>query len=280
MNPVQADSPSPVARPWRPSALLSASAVIHAGAVAGVWVAPAVWPWALGAVVADHALLTGMGLWPTSGALGPNMTRLPEASAADGAIALTLDDGPDPEITPRVLDLLDQWGAKASFFCIGWRARAHPAVCQEIVRRGHTVENHGDAHSWSFSLYGPGRMKRDISAAQATLADITGRAPRYFRPTAGLRNPFLEPVLARLGLHLASWTRRAYDTQTADAGLVVRRITNGLQAGDIALLHDGFGPRDQQGNPAILEVLPRVLKHMDSRGWRAVPLPVPPEETR
>jgi len=265
----------PVARPWRPSALLMASGAVHVGAVAGLALVPSAWPWAVGAVVADHALITGMGLWPTSRWLGPNITHLPAASAAKGAIALTLDDGPDPEVTPRVLDLLDAAGAKASFFCIGWRARANPAVCREIVRRGHTVENHGDAHSWAFSLYGPGRMKADISAAQATLSDITGRAPRYFRPTAGLRNPFLEPVLAGLGLHLASWSRRAYDTQTPDVDRVVHRITDRLQAGDIALLHDGFGPKDAQGRAAILEVLPRVLKHMNEHGWHAEALPPP-----
>ncbi|GAA6143099.1 polysaccharide deacetylase family protein [Hydrogenophaga sp. 5NK40-0174] len=262
----------PVARPWKMTPLLLGSAVVHAGALGAGVAWPGTWPWALGAVVADHALLTTAGLLPTSAALGPNMRRLP-AETGSKAVALTLDDGPDPAVTPQVLDLLDAARVKASFFCIGWRARAHPALCREIVARGHSVENHGDAHSWAFSLYGPARMRRDVSAAQATLSDITGQAPLYFRPTAGLRNPFLEPVLASLGLRLASWSKRAYDTRTADVNLVVQRLTGQLQQRDILLMHDGNSPRADDGRPAILQVLPRVLHAIEQRGWQASGLP-------
>ena len=81
-----------------------------------------------------------------------------------------------------------------------------------------------------------------------------------FRPTAGLRNPFLEPILARHGLHLASWTRRGYDTRNRDVDDVVRRLTSDLAAGDILLLHDGNAARTVAGQPIILTVLPRVLE--------------------
>ena len=80
----------------------------------------------MSAIAANHALLTAMGLWPRSTWLGPNLVRLPEAARARGEIALTFDDGPDPEVTPAVLDLLDERAVKASFFCIGDRARANP----------------------------------------------------------------------------------------------------------------------------------------------------------
>lgn len=174
---------------WIPSLTIKASFALHGAAALGTVAAPALWPWALGTVAANHALLTLAGLLPRSTLLGPNITRLPASAAARGEIALTIDDGPDPEITPRVLDLLDAAGAKASFFCIGRRARQYPVLCREIIARGHHVENHGDAHSNAFSLFGPGRMRADIAAAQAALSDITGRRPRFFRPTAGLRNP-------------------------------------------------------------------------------------------
>lgn len=258
-------------RPVTP-ALLKVSAAVHAMAALGTLAVPGLWPWALGALVSNHAALTLAGLLPRAHWLGPNISRLPAAAVARQQVALTLDDGPDPEVTPRVLDLLDGAGAKASFFCIGWRARQHPGLCREIVARGHRIENHGDAHSNAFSLYGPARMRRDISAAQNTLSDITGQAPLFFRPTAGLRNPFLEPVLAQLDLNLASWTRRAYDTREGRAQVVLQRLTRRLAAGDILLMHDGHAARTPQNQPVILATLPLLLQTMARHGLQPVTL--------
>ena len=186
--------------------LVRASVGVHALA-AGVCVAlPEAWPWALGGGALDHAALTAAGLWPRSGWLGRNVVRLGEASAARGEIALTIDDGPDPAVTPAVLDLLDTHGARATFFCIAQRAEAHPALAREIVARGHSVQNHTHAHRHNFSLLGPRGFAREIERAQASLAAITGERPSCFRAPAGLRNPFLDPVLHRLGLTLVSWT--------------------------------------------------------------------------
>ena len=257
---------------WKPSPFLSASAAVHGAAVLGTLVAPAAWPWAVGALAANHALLAGAGLWPSSRLLGPNLIRLPETSVRWREVALTIDDGPDPEVTPRVLDLLDAASAKASFFCIGRIAEQHPALCREIVRRGHRVENHGYAHSNVFSLFGPGAMRRDIARAQVTLADITGEAPRFFRATAGLRNPFLDPVLHGLGLTLATWTRRAYDTRTGDPERVFHRLSQHLGPGDIVLMHDGHCARTPTGEPVILVVLPRLLQTLAERQLSPVTL--------
>lgn len=259
-------------RPWTASPTLKTSLVVHGAAALGTLAVPAAWPWALGALVANHAVLTAAGLLPRCTLLGPNITRLPADAVARREIALTIDDGPDPEVTPRVLDLLDAAQAKASFFCIGRRARQHPGVCREIVARGHRVENHGDSHSNAFSVFGPARMKADIAAAQATLADITGQAPLFFRPTAGLRNPFLEPVLAALDLRLAAWTRRPYDTRTGDPQRVLARLTRGLAAGDILLMHDGHSARTADGQAVMLASLPALLQILNERALRPVTL--------
>ena len=245
---------------WKPSPAMKASFALHGAAALGTLAVPAAWPWALGALAANHAVLTLAGLLPRSTLLGPNLTRLPDTAAARNEIALTIDDGPHPEVTPRVLDLLDAAGAKASFFCIGRYARQHPALCQEIVARGHRVENHGDSHSMMFATFGLKRIRADISNAQATLADITGQNPRFFRPTAGLRNPLLDPVLASLDLKLASWTRRSYDTLEGDSLRVYGRLSRGLGPGDILLLHDRHGATAADGRPVILSVLPRLLE--------------------
>ena len=259
-------------RPWTPSPAMKASFALHGAAALGSLAVPAAWPWALGALAANHAVLTVAGLLPRSTLLGPNLTRLPAAAAARDEIALTIDDGPDPEVTPRVLDLLDAAGVRASFFCIGWRARENPALVREIVARGHRVENHGDAHSNAFSAFGPGRIRADVAAAQATLADLTGEAPRFFRATAGLRNPFLDPVLATLDLRLATWSRRAYDTREGRPEIVLARLTRGLRAGDILLMHDGHAARTPDGEPVILAVLPRLLERLAAQDLRPVTL--------
>ena len=260
---------------WYPTPFLKASFALHGVAAAGLLAAPGLWPWALAAVVANHAILTTAGLLPRSTLLGANLTRLPAAAIARREVAITIDDGPDPEVTPQVLDLLDAAGAKASFFCIGWRARENPALCREIVARGHRIENHGDAHSKAFATFGPDRMRADIAAAQTTLGAITGQPPRYFRATAGLRNPFLDPVLHGLGLHLAAWTRRAYDTRCADPDTVFTRLSRDLGPGDILLLHDGHAARTADGQPVILAVLPRLLATLREHHLNPVTLPDP-----
>ena len=249
-----------MSRPWLPTKFLQGSAAVHGVAAAVAWAAPAVWPWAAAAVVANHALITAAGLLPRSNWLGANITRLPPGNASAPRVALTIDDGPDPQVTPELLDRLDQWGLRASFFLIGHRAERHPELCREIVARGHRVENHGFSHSNAFSVFGPSRMRDDIARAQAVLSDVTGQAPRFFRPTAGLRNLFLDPVLCGLDLRLAAWTRRPYDTRDPRPQVVLERLCRGLGDGDILLLHDGHAARTPEGQPVILAVLPMLAE--------------------
>ena len=92
--------------PWPP--VVRASVGWHLLALAAALFVPGALPWAIGAVVLNHALITGAGLTPRSSLLGPNVTRLPEAAGARREVAITIDDGPDPEVTPAVLDLLDR----------------------------------------------------------------------------------------------------------------------------------------------------------------------------
>jgi peptidoglycan-N-acetylglucosamine deacetylase len=253
--------------------LLYGSAAVHLAAAAVTLARPRLWPWTLGAVALDHLLITAAGLWPRSDWLGPNWTRLPAQSAERGDIAITIDDGPDPEVTPRVLEVLATFEARASFFCVGERVSRHPDLARDIVGRGHTIENHSQRHRHYFSLLGPKRMAAEIEEAQQSIARVTGQSPRFFRAPAGLRNPFLEPILERLKLQLASWTRRGFDTVNADPEDVYRRLERSLAGGDILLLHDGHAARARAGTPVILEVLPRLLETLSRRQLRPVTLP-------
>ncbi len=259
-------------RNWKPPVAMHASLSLHGAAALAIVVAPSTWPWAVSAIAANHVVLTLNGLWPTSSLLGPNITKLPVDAAGRREVAITIDDGPDPQLTPAVLDILDAANAKATFFCMGHKVKQYPEICREIVRRGQCVENHGYTHSWAFSLYGPRRMRADIQLAQEVILDATGQAPVFFRPTAGLRNPLLEPVLCDLDLRLASWTHRAFDTQESNVGKLLGRLTRRLTGGDILLMHDGNSARTTDGQPVILQLLPALLGIMNNRQFKPVTL--------
>jgi peptidoglycan-N-acetylglucosamine deacetylase len=257
---------------WRAGPALRISAVLHAAAAAGAVARPESWPALLSLVAVNHLVLLGAGLAPRSSLLGPNLTRLPTPSAQRCEVALTFDDGPDPAITPKVLELLGHHGARATFFCVGERAAAHPGLVREIVRNGHCVENHSYRHSTAFGWYGWSRLTREIHQAQDILAEVSGTVPRFFRAPFGMRSPLLDPALARAGLQLVSWTQRGYDAVDGNAERVLVRLTRGLAAGSILLMHDGIATRATLRTPAALTLLPRLLELLSARELRAVTL--------
>lgn len=265
---MSADGPAP--RRWVPSPAISASLAVHALAGAALIVRPQAWPLTLGGVLADHLLLMGAGLWPRSRLLGPNWTRLPATHQQH--VAITLDDGPDPRVTPQVLSILERWGVSATFFCIGSRVDRHRELAREITQRGHTIENHGYRHSAAFSLLGAAALRADIERAQEAIGTAVGIAPIFFRAPAGLRSPLLEPVLARLGLHLASWSRRGFDTRNRDPQRVLQRLTRHPSGGQILLLHDGHAARTANGTPLVVAVLPALLQNLRERSLTPITL--------
>ncbi len=252
--------------------LLRLSALLHCGAGCVLLWHILLWPLAWGVVAVNHLVIAWVGIWPQSRWLGPNLCQLPAAAAARGEIALTIDDGPDAEVTPLVLDLLDKFDVKASFFCIGAAAAANAGLCRDIVRRGHTVENHTQRHRRDFAFSGVAQTRRELAAAQASLGAAAGGKPRFFRPPAGVRNILLWPALQRLDLQLVSWNCRGYDTVARDPAWVTRRLLRGLRAGAIILLHDGNAARTRGGVPVILEVLPPLLRAAQAAGLRCVTL--------
>ena len=258
-------------RAWRPGIAIWFSAGFHILALLALLVRPQWWASILTALVLNHVVLALIGLWPRSRLLGANMLRLPDAAASRNEIALTFDDGPDPDVTPKVLDILDSHQAKASFFVIGDKAAAHPEMIREIVKRGHSIENHSQKHSNFFGFFAWTALREDIGTAQEIITAITGRPPEFFRAPMGIRNPMLDPVIARLGLRYITWTRRGFDTVAGDPAVVLQRLTRDLSAGDILLLHD----RRTGGQRAmVLEVLPALLDRIAAAGLKPVSLPL------
>jgi peptidoglycan-N-acetylglucosamine deacetylase len=260
------------ARRWRPAPLLKISLALHVAGLLAFAFNPTAWMWIVAVLAGNHLVVITSVFCPRGRLLGPNVVRLPAAAAARGEVALTFDDGPDPDVTPRVLDLLDRFEMKASFFCIGSKVRAHPDIVHDIIARGHTVENHSFDHPHAFAMIGPKRASRDIDAAQAAIERASGCHPRYFRAPNGFRNPWLDPVLARRNLRYVSWTRRGLDTVRHDAAAVTRALTRDLKAGDILLLHDGNCGRASDGCAMVLTVLPTLLERLHCAGLKSVAL--------
>ena len=252
---------------WHHSPLILASAGVHSAAVVTLAAVPDSWPLALGALVANHAAIAAASMAPRSRLLGPNITRLPGPHT--GVMALTFDDGPDPDVTPRVLALLEQAGAAATFFCIGRRAQEHPELIAAIRARGHGIENHTFSHHSGFALGRSAALRAEVHGGQVALTAAGAALPRFFRAPAGMQNPWLPAVLAAEGLSLVSWTRRGFDTVTRDPRLVAKRLVKHLAAGDILLMHDGRSARTASGAPVVLDALARVLDAMAARGLRS-----------
>lgn len=248
--------------------LVAGSVLFHAGAAVTFAADWETWPWVLAALAANHAVMTVACVSPRNGLLGPAIARLPAAACDRGEVALTFDDGPDADGTPKVLDILDRYRATASFFCIGSRSARDPGLVREIAARGHFVENHTFRHRYNFAFHLPGGLAAEIGRAQDLLTELTGRAPVFFRPPVGIRAPLLQPALWRFGLSLVTWTRRGYDGLPANPDTVLARLRHGLTAGDILVLHDG-GP---SGGHAAVQTLPRLLGTIEDRGLRAVSL--------
>ncbi len=262
------------ARPtrWKPSTVIKASFWAHGVVGIGLIVDPTSALLWLAILAGNHGILTIGGLLPRAKLLGPNITRLPQAAIAKRQVALTFDDGPDPVVTPQILDILEKHQAKATFFCIGHRAENHPELIKRMVNQGHQIENHSYSHHTTFAFHGTKGISREITRAQKTLNELSGRAPRYFRPIAGIRNPLLDPVLSKLRMQLVSWSHRGFDTRFNSPNRLYRCLTKRLSAGDIILMHDGNSARTQDGVAVSVACLPDVLQKISDSGLMTVTL--------
>jgi peptidoglycan/xylan/chitin deacetylase (PgdA/CDA1 family) len=211
-----------------------------------------------------------------SGIFGQTLLHGPSARPL---VALTFDDGPDPETTPRVLELLARHGARATFFVIGERAARYPEVVAAIAKAGHQIESHSLRHSWWTAFTPRHRLAAELRAAQVAIAAASGREPRWFRPPIGILSPEVVAAAQRVGLRLCGWSCKARDGLAGTSvGTAVARLSAGLRPGAILLLHDApphptrpetAGSRHQPIAPAVLEqLLPQLVRH----GLRAVTL--------
>ena len=174
-------------------------------------------------------------------------------------VALTFDDGPDPRSTPKILDMLDDAGAKATFFVIGHKAEKHPELIREICERGHAVGVHSYRHERLLSLRAPGHVRADLERSIVLLHELTGARPLLFRAPIGHISPAMARVARELDLTAIGWSVRGVDGWSgARAAVVAAKVVPRLRDGAIVLLHDAAERGDFM--PASVGALPEIVK--------------------
>jgi peptidoglycan-N-acetylglucosamine deacetylase len=185
-------------------------------------------------------------------------------------IALTFDDGPDPEVTPAVLDVLARYGARATFFCVGRLVEAHPAVARRIVAEGHELGNHSWRHSRWQPFASPRAQIAEMERAQrATAAIVENGAALLYRAPFGVKSPpFVEAAHAKR-LTMVAWSVHSRDTRAVNSARIAARVLRGVRAGDIVLMHDGHHLPGQH-HTACADAVRRVLEGLRERGLECV----------
>lgn len=189
----------------------------------------------------------------------PGLSRPPEPRC----LYLTFDDGPDPRWTPRILDLLAQANVLATFFVVGRSAIEQAALVRRIAAHGHALGNHTWSHRHPWTMRAS-TARKEVLDGTAALADLIGRAPKFFRPPHGrLRRCMIEEA-ERSGQKLVLWNRSAVDWGPLGAASAIARRLAATQAGDIVLMHDGGRGINRPGE--LVEALPGFLADLGRRG--------------
>jgi peptidoglycan/xylan/chitin deacetylase (PgdA/CDA1 family) len=179
-------------------------------------------------------------------------------------IALTFDDGPDPDRTPALLDALGELGVPGTFFVIGKRADAHPELCARMAREGHEIGNHTYNHRY-LPLQRSKQVEAELAATDAAIERATGIVPTLARPPWGGRSPANVRAFDRLDKRVVLWDVNSYDWKDLPPADVAQRVVERARPGSIILMHDGG--RDHTGTIAAVRMLVPELR---SRGFEMV----------
>lgn len=177
-------------------------------------------------------------------------------------IAITFDDGPNPDFTLKVLDLLKRNNAKATFFCIGNNIETYPEVLKAIAQNGHDIGNHSFSHDVMIDFNSTENWLNEIKQADNAIHRISGKKTTLFRPPFGVTTPKLAKALKATEHKVIGWNIRSYDTVTKNPDRIVKRITKQIKPGAIILLHD------KQTN--VLPVLEHLLQFLQKQDYQAV----------
>jgi peptidoglycan/xylan/chitin deacetylase (PgdA/CDA1 family) len=193
------------------------------------------------------------------------------ARADQPRVALTFDDGPWPESTPAILDILAEAGVSAAFFVIGRNAAAHPGLLARICSEGHILGNHSYDHD-HIGIFGRRRYWLDqIDRTDTLIASAARAMPAFFRPPMGLKTPHMAAGLRARGHHVIAWSRRAFDGVATTPVRIASRLSR-CRAGDVVALHDGVDPDAWRDPQTTVRALPAVIRSLRTRGLEPVRL--------
>jgi peptidoglycan/xylan/chitin deacetylase (PgdA/CDA1 family) len=226
--------------------------------------------WILAALLLALTVILLDAFHPKVSLFIPSLWKIPQQPGAK-TIALTFDDGPVHPYTGHILDVLDLYGVKASFFCIGENVRQNPELALEIARRGHTLGNHTQTHG-NLLLATSDRITRELEEAQQTIGQSCGIEPRFFRCPKGYKSPLVARVLRRRRLDLVAYGYPVWDVQNPPATELVDRVLNRAAAGDIVVMHDGYAPGKPGKRDSLVAALPGIIEGLLARDITPVSL--------
>ena len=217
------------------------------------------------------ALAIATGMWgaynPNSRLFGPVTGRGPRQRVA----YLTFDDGPNPGVTERMLEVLERAAVPATFFMVGKHVERYPDTAMAVARAGHEIGNHTYSHM-KLHRVGPRRAAEEIRRGHEAIAERTGVAPRSFRAPHGYRSPFVARALAPYRYRVFGWTFGVWDTARPGAERIRARMQRGLRPGSILLLHDGDGYQPLGDRWQTAAALEGIITDVRAAGYRLAPL--------
>ncbi|PYO49240.1 MAG: hypothetical protein DMD72_05525 [Gemmatimonadetes bacterium] len=187
-------------------------------------------------------------------------------------VALTFDDGPNPDATPRILDTLREKGVRATFFVLGSHAERWPELVRRISHEGHQIGNHGYFHR-KLQFKSPFYVSRDIRLGIRAIRRAGAPAPRYFRAPHGFRSPWTTPIASSYGERTVGWSLGVWDSDRPGVDEIVRRTLEGVEPGSIVLLHDGDGYNPDGDRMQTAAALPLIIDRLKEQGYEFATLP-------
>ncbi|MBW7899653.1 Peptidoglycan-N-acetylglucosamine deacetylase [Candidatus Brocadiaceae bacterium B188] len=183
----------------------------------------------------------------------------------DPEIFLTFDDGPNEPYTSQILDILKDFGAKASFFVCGRCVEHSPGVVQRILNEGHSIGNHSYSHSMVLTFMG--FLRREIEETDNIIQKITGVRTNLFRSPWGMTTPWIKSYLKKNKYKIVSWDINSYDWAGVSARTIEDGILKKIKSGSVVLLHDGKEAKFHRNRSQTVLALPPLLENLISRGF-------------
>jgi len=209
-------------------------------------------------------------LWFSSPYLHIGVSTINHGPSDERDIALTFDDGPTAEYTPQVLQILEHYGVKGTFFLVGYNVERHPEIAKQIVEQGNQIGNHSWSHSNFLPYLLPYQIADDYRKSEKAIYDATGVTPRFYRAPHGKVTPWMRWVLHKEGLMMIGWTFSPGDWRNPGTEEIINRVVNSARPGSIILLHDGLDHNQNPDRSQLIQALPAIIERLQGQGYHFV----------